>query len=83
MQEGVKGNDKKKAQGWERALVIALKSTAYTIHKTKNKYELQKRNKKYRKYVSNLFFRKISDKICVLGGMNYGKSYHKNRKYNN
>ena len=82
MQEGVKGNDKKKAQGWERALVIALKSTAYTIHKTKNKYELQKRNKKYRKYVSNLLFVKLV-LIYVLGGMNYGKSYHKNRKYNN
>ena len=82
MQEGVKGNDKKKAQGWERALVIALKSTAYTIHKTKNKYELQKRNKKYRKYVSNLLFVKLV-LIYVLGGMNYGKSYRKNRKYNN
>lgn len=51
--------------------------------KRKRENELNKRHKICQNTNSNLIFCKINDNICVLGGMNYGKSYRKNRKYNN
>ena len=45
--------------------------------------ELIKRNKKYWYFDSILKFRKINDIICIIGGINHGKSHSENEKYNN
>lgn len=45
--------------------------------------EIKKRNKIFRIIVSMLFFAQTNDIICVLGGVNHGKTYYKNREHNN
>ena len=59
-----------------------MKHITYYIER-KTIYEFEKQNKKFQKLSSCLYFIEINDSICLLGGLNYGKAYYKNRKYNN
>ena len=53
------------------------------IHKKKMQNEIKKRNKRYWKINSILILYKINGVICILGGINYGKSHSENWEYNN
>ena len=64
-------------------IVIKIMVLHILFTNRKKQNETIKRNKKYRISNSILKSKGINDIIYVVGGMNHGRSYRKNRKYNN